>query len=84
MKLIYIIFILLLWPISPLTQNIGGKSHEQAGMNKLTIYQEAQVNLKLGNLDKALFCYAQAVKQAKEKRNAGQGVDAELLAEYAY
>ncbi len=47
-------------------------------------YKNAQINLKAGDVDKALVFYAQAVKQAHERRNSGHGVDAELLAEYAY
>ena len=57
---------------------------QQIGMNSPTIYREAQINLKLGDVDKALVCYSQAVKQAQEQRNSGHGVNAELLAEYAY
>ena len=47
-------------------------------------YKNAQINLKAGDVDKAIVFYAQAVKQAHERRNSGHGVDAELLAEYAY
>ncbi len=57
---------------------------QQIGMNSPTIYREAQINLKLGDVDKALVCYSQAGKQAQEQRNSGHGVNAELLAEYAY
>ena len=57
---------------------------QQIGMNSPTIYREAQINLKLGDVDKALVRYSEAVKQAQKQRNSGHGVDAELLAEYAY
>ena len=32
---------------------------QQIGMNSPTIYREAQINLKLGDVDKALVCYSQ-------------------------
>lgn len=57
---------------------------QQIGMNTATIYREGQINLKLGDVDKALVRYSEAVKQAQKQRNSGHGVDAELLAEYAY
>lgn len=44
----------------------------------------AQVNLKLGDLDKALLCYSMAVREAKGNRKSGSGVDGTLMAEYAY
>lgn len=57
---------------------------QQIGINTTTNYREGQINLKLGDVDKALVCYSQAVKQAQKQRNSGHGVNAELLAEYAY
>ena len=44
----------------------------------------AQVNLKLGDLDKALLCYSMAIREAKDNRKSGSGVDGTLMAEYAY
>lgn len=65
-------------------QSFNDNIKEQIGISSPTIYREAQINLKLGDVDKALVCYSQAVKQAQEQRNSGHGVNAELLAEYAY
>lgn len=47
-------------------------------------HQIAQIDLQQGHITSALVQYAHLVKQAQEKRNGGRGVDAELLAEYAY
>lgn len=47
-------------------------------------HQQAIFNVKLGDIDRAVFCYAQAVEQARTSRSAGKGVSGYLLAEYAY
>lgn len=65
-------------------QSFNDNIKEQIGISSPTIYREAQINLKLGDVDKALVRYSEAVKQAQKQRNSGHGVDAELLAEYAY
>lgn len=46
--------------------------------------EKARRSLKETDISKALVCYTQAVKKAQEKRNSGYGVNADLLAEYAY
>lgn len=46
--------------------------------------RQAIFNMKLGDVDKAVIYYAQSVDKAKESRNAGKGVNGNLLAEYAY
>ena len=46
--------------------------------------RQAIFNMKLGDVDKAVIYYAQAVDKAKENRSAGKGVNGNLLAEYAY
>lgn len=46
--------------------------------------RQAVFNMKLGDVDKAVLFYAQSVDKAKEERNAGKGVNGDLLAEYAY
>ena len=46
--------------------------------------RQAIFNMKMGDIDKAVIYYAQAVDKAKENRNAGKGVNGNLLAEYAY
>jgi len=46
--------------------------------------QQAIFNMKLGDVDKAVIYYAQAVDKSKENRSAGKGVSGNLLAEYAY
>lgn len=84
MKKLYIFFVLFLYQSYLFSQNISDVLTKQIGMNSPTIYREAQINLKLGDVDKALVCYSQAVKQAQKQRNSGNGVNAELLAEYAY
>jgi len=84
MKKLYIFFVLFLSQSYLFSQNISDVLAKQIGMNSPTIYREAQINLKLGDVDKALVCYSQAVKQAQKQRNSGNGVNAELLAEYAY
>lgn len=84
MKKLYIFFVLFLSQSYLFSQNISDVLAKQIGMNSPTIYREAQINLKLGDVDKALVCYSQTVKQAQKQRNSGHGVDAELLAEYAY
>ena len=84
MKKLYIFFVLFLSQSYLFSQNISDVLAKQIGMNSPTIYREAQINLKLGDVDKALVCYSQAVKQAQKQRNSGHGVNAELLAEYAY
>ena len=45
---------------------------------------EAHSNIKQNNIDKALVSYSQATDYAQFQRNAGKGVDGDLLAEYAY
>lgn len=84
MKKLYIFFVLFLYQSYLFSQNISDVLTKQIGMNSPTIYREAQINLKLGDVDKALVRYSEAVKQAQKQRNSGHGVDAELLAEYAY
>lgn len=46
--------------------------------------EQAKFNIQLGDIDRAVLFYAQSVDKAKESRNAGKGVYAGLLAEYAY
>lgn len=46
--------------------------------------EQAKFNIQLGDIDRAVLYYAQSVDKAKESRNAGKGVNANLLAEYAY
>lgn len=84
MNKLYIFFVLFLYHSYLFSQNISDVLNKQIGRNNPTIYREAQINLKLGDVDKALVRYSEAVKQAQKQRNSGHGVDAELLAEYAY
>lgn len=52
------------------------------GNSNLT--NEARVCLKMGDVDKALVTYSQAVEQKQAQRSGGKGVKGDLLAEYGY
>lgn len=83
MKKISIVLLLIVaFPVQAQTisdllkKNIGGGPSVSA--------QEARMSLKLGDRGKSLACYAMAINESKSMRNNGKGVDADLLAEYAY
>lgn len=85
MNKLYIIIILLYHSPSFLfSQIIGKKVNKQTNYISTNFHNDAQVNLKLGDIDKALIYYSQAVKLAQSQRNSGRGVSGELLSEYAY
>ena len=70
--------------ISLNSQTLNKNLKEQTSIFSTNFHNDAQVNLKLGDIDKALIYYAQAVKLAQSQRNSGRGVSGELLSEYAY
>ena len=84
MKRLFIIALLYVVTSSLFAQSVIETIIQKKDENYITTYKDAQANLKIGNVYEALVCYAQAVKQAQEKRNHGHGVNADLLAEYAY
>ena len=45
---------------------------------------EVHSNIKQNNIDKALVCYSKIIENAQFQRNAGHGVNGDLIAEYAY
>ena len=53
-------------------------------INSLYVTINARTLLKLGEINKAIESYSNAIRQNQSQRNAGQGVDGDLLAEYAY
>ena len=85
MNKLYIIIILLLYhsPSFLFSQIIEKKVNKQNYIST-NFHNDAQLNLKMGDIDKALIYYAQAVKLAQSQRNSGRGVSGELLSEYAY
>ena len=66
------------------SQTLNKNLKEQTSIFSTNFHNDAQVNLKLGDIDKALIYYSQAVKLAQSQRNSGRGVSGELLSEYAY
>lgn len=65
-------------------QSIGDMFLSQLGTNKTNHINEAHVYLKQGDVNKAVLLYSEALNLSIEQRNAGKGVDGDLLAEYAY
>ena len=65
-------------------QSIGDVLLSGIGTGKSNLTSEARVCLKMGDVDKALVAYSQAVEQKQIQRNGGKGVKGDLLAEYAY
>lgn len=45
---------------------------------------EVHSNIKQNNIGKALVCYSEIIENAQFQRNAGHGVNGDLVAEYAY
>lgn len=80
------IFILLmtLMPNMVVAQKLGNTVSSFLGVNSNQFAITAQNTLKQGHVDDALPLYSQAVEQAKNNRNAGNAVNGELMAEYAY
>lgn len=65
-------------------QSMGDVLLSGISTGKSNLTNEARVCLKMGDVDKALVAYAQAVEQKQIQRNGGKGVKGDLLAEYAY
>lgn len=65
-------------------QSLGEAILSEINTDKSNLTNEARVCLKMGDVDKALVAYAQAVEQTQAQRNGGNGVKSDLLAEYAY
>lgn len=65
-------------------QSIGGALLSGVSTGNSNLTNEARVCLKMGDVDKALVTYSQAVEQKQAQRSGGKGVKGDLLAEYAY
>lgn len=83
-KHIYIMLCLLVAISAANSQSVSETVGKKIGFSKSTTAKDAQVNLKLGEISKAVELYSTAVEEEKQQRNGGKGVSGELLAEYAY
>lgn len=79
-----ILYILILIVIPMNAQSVEKMILSGIGKGESKYRNEAQTYLKQGQLNNAAMVYSLAVKQAQEQRNAGRGVDGDLLAEYGY
>lgn len=52
--------------------------------NIFNVARNARTLLKIGEIERGIESYSNAIKQYQFQRNAGKGVDGDLLAEYAY
>ena len=80
----YIIILVVLLVRHVNAQSLGDVISKQLGFGNSETIREARVKIKTTEIDKALQTYSQVMSQTKETRNAGQGVNGELLAEYSY
>lgn len=83
----YITFILILTFCNILyarIHSLGDELLSEIGTSNSNPTHEAQTFLKQGYVDKAVVTYSQALEHAQQQRNAGKGIDGNLLAEYAY
>jgi len=65
-------------------QTTENKIMSQLGLTDPPTIIEAHSNIKQNNIDIALVLYSQAADYAQFQRNAGHGVNGDLLAEYSY
>ena len=54
------------------------------GFNTFNVVRNTRTILKQGDIEKAIVSFTNAIKQEQSIRNAGKGVEGDLLAEYAY
>lgn len=78
----YILSVFLVLPMH--SQTIGETINKQLGLGKSNVHQNIRIKVKLGEIGTALTCYSQAIIQVQEQRNAGSGINGNLLAEYSY
>lgn len=79
--------LIIMWALTSIYlrgQTITDVIVRESNINVKVMSKSAQVHLKQGDVPKAVALYASAVTHAQDTRNAGRGVNGELLAEYAY
>lgn len=83
-KIHYIIILIVLLALPVNAQSIGDAISKQLGFGSSETIREARLKIKVAEIDDASHLYSHIISQAKEARNAGQGVSGDLLAEYSY
>ncbi len=73
-----------IFPSTILSRTLGGLIMGQLPVGIQQLTKRAQQYLKEGDADNAIASYVSAINQSQEQRNAGKGVDGDLLAEYSY
>lgn len=73
-----------IFPSTILSQTLGDLIKERLAVDIQQSTKRARQYLKESNADNAIDSYVSTINQSQEQRNAGKGVDGNLLAEYAY
>lgn len=73
-----------IFPSTILSQTLGGLIMGQFAADAQQSAKRAQQYIKDGDVDNTIVSYVSAINQSQSQRNAGKGVDGNLLSEYAY